>query len=60
MKPKLSELVAVMGWLSTFVSGWILFLRAVPADNLSATFFCFFLVVAILASAISMERKAIK
>lgn len=54
---KLSELVAVFAWFSTFLSSFLIFFRRIPNDGLSWGFFAFYLIVAILASAMTMERK---
>ena len=49
---KPSAILAYAGWISVFVLGWLMVLRATPADKLTWTFFWIFFVVAVLASAI--------
>jgi hypothetical protein len=47
----------MLAWISTFIAGWMIFLRFVTNDGLSWMLFAFFLIVAIMASAMTMERK---
>jgi len=54
---KPSQLLAILGWVSVFVEGWLLVLRQVPSDALSWGFFTFFFLVAIGASAIASPSK---
>lgn len=54
---KPSQLLAFFGWVSVFVEGWFLVLRRIPSDALAWSFFAFFFIVAISASAIASPRK---
>lgn len=47
---KLSYLVALMAWLGTLGSLWVMVVRIVPVDYFNLGAFIFYLVVALLAS----------
>jgi len=53
----LSQLLAVVGWISVFVLGWLIVLRLAPSDALTWAFFVIFFVVALMASAVAHGRK---
>lgn len=49
--------LAVLAWVSVFVLSWLLILRILPSDGLSWSFFVFFLLIALMASALASPRK---
>ena len=57
---KPSLVLAVIGWTSVFVEGWLIILRIVPADWLSWTFFAVYFIVATMASAVYGGKKKIQ
>lgn len=54
---KLSELLALLGWVSVFTESWLLVTRQIPPDGLSWGFLGFFFITAVFASAIAAPRK---
>lgn len=54
---KPSHILAFAGWLSVFVLSWLLILGYRPLNWLSAGFWFFFLIIAILASAVGSDGK---
>lgn len=54
---KFSQLLALVSWVSLFTEGWLLLLRAIPADGLTFFFFGFFFVVAVMAGAVATPKK---
>lgn len=52
-----SHALAILAWASVFVLSWLLILRLIPSDGLSWSFFAFFLVLALVASAIASPTK---
>ena len=51
--------LAVIGWSSVFVEGWLIILRIIPADWLSWAFFAVYFIVATMASAVYGGKKKI-
>ena len=56
-KLKLSELLAIATWTCTLVESWLLLIKRIPVDVMSISFFVFYLLIAIFASAISSAKK---
>ena len=54
---KLSLLVAVMGWISTFVLAWLFILNIVQAYPNKFWWFIAFCMIAFIASVLQMEPK---
>lgn len=54
---KFSQLLALVAWVSVFTEGWLLLMRAIPADFLTFFFFGFFFVIAVFASAVAAPKK---
>lgn len=52
----LPQLLALLAWLSIFVEVWLLILRKIPSDALSWAFFSFFMLLAIIASALATSN----
>jgi hypothetical protein len=57
MFTKPSQLLAAIGWASVFAEAWALLTRNIPADALSWGMWVFFLIIAVLASVISMSKN---
>lgn len=57
MNWKPSQLLALASWASVFVLSWPLLKRSVPADVMSWGFFAFFLLIAVMSSAVSSGRR---
>ncbi len=53
---KLSELLALLGWISFIVECWLLLTRQIPPDFLSWFFFGLFFLLALFAS-VQVARK---
>lgn len=59
MKPwqKPSTKLAFAAWASVFALGWLLALRRLPLDALSGRLFAFFVLLAVVTSAIASPGK---
>lgn len=52
-----SKVLAFAAWASVIIEAWQLLTRMIPSDFLTWGFFVFFLLLAIVASAISSPSK---
>lgn len=50
------HILATLAWISVFTLAWLLILRLVPGDGLSWSFFAFFVLVALFASALAAPK----
>ena len=50
MVNRISDLFALLGWLSVLVLAWLLVMRRVPSDGLTWGIFIFFFLFAVVAS----------
>lgn len=53
---KFSELLALIAWASVFTEAWLYILGNIEKTVLNGFFFSFFLVVAILSSAVAFRK----
>lgn len=54
---KLSQILAIAGWMSVFIEMWLILLERIPQDKITWWFLFFFLFIAIAASAIASPNE---